>query len=44
MLGNTAVGFGVAYASTLNETNPPTGGSTSSSATQFGFNLGLISK
>ena len=44
MLGNTAVGFGVAYASTLNETNPPTGGSTSSSAKQFGFNLGLISR
>lgn len=44
LFGNTAVGLGVAYASTLNETNPPTGGSTSSSAKQFGVNLGIISK
>lgn len=43
-MGNTVFGFGVAYASTLNETNPPAGGSTSSSAKQFGFNLGVISK
>lgn len=44
MVGNTAIGFGVAYASTLNETTPPTGGSTTSKAMQLGFNAGLITK
>lgn len=44
MMGNTAIGFGVAYASTKNETTPPTGGATSSSAMQLGFNLGMITK
>ncbi len=42
-MGNTAIGFGIAYTSTNNENIPPTGGSTSSSAKQLGFNLGLIS-
>jgi hypothetical protein len=42
--GNTAVGLGVAYASTKNETSPGgTTGTTSTSASQIGFNLGVIS-
>lgn len=41
---NTAVGLGVAYTGTLNESTPPTGGSTSSSAKQFGVNLGIVSQ
>lgn len=45
MLGNTAIGLGVAYASTTNESSPGgTAGTTTSSASQFGVNLGLISK
>lgn len=45
MLGNTAVGLGIAYASTTNESSPGgTAGTTTSSASQFGVNLGLISK
>jgi hypothetical protein len=40
---NTTVGLGVAYASTSNDINPPTGGSTEGSASQLGFNLGVIS-
>jgi hypothetical protein len=39
----TKVGLGVAYASTSNDINPPTGASTEGSASQFGFNLGVIS-
>jgi len=41
--GQTIVGLGIAYASTSNDINPPTGGSTEGSASQFGFNLGVIS-
>jgi len=45
MLGNTAVGIGVAYASTTNESSPGgTAGTTTSSASQIGFNLGIITK
>jgi hypothetical protein len=40
---NTIVGLGVAYASTTNDVTPPTGGSTEGSASQIGFNLGVIS-
>ena len=39
----TKVGLGIAYASTSNDVNPPTGGSTEGSASQIGFNLGVIS-
>jgi hypothetical protein len=41
--GQNVIGLGIAYASTSNEVNPPTGASTEGSASQFGFNLGLIS-
>jgi len=41
--GRTIVGLGIAYASTSNDVNPPTGGSTEGSASQLGFNLGIIS-
>lgn len=41
--GQTIVGLGIAYASTSNDINPPTGGSSEGSASQFGFNLGVIS-
>lgn len=40
---NTVVGLGIAYASTTNDVTPPTGGSSEGSASQFGFNLGVIS-
>jgi hypothetical protein len=40
--GNSTVGLGVAYASTSNDFNPPTGGSSEGSASQIGFNLGLL--
>lgn len=43
--GNTVFGLGVAYASTTNESSPGgTAGTTTSSASQLGFNLGLISQ
>lgn len=43
--GNSVVGLGVAYASTTNENNPGgTVGKTTASASQIGFNLGLISQ
>ena len=43
--GNTSVGLGIAYASTTNESSPGgTTGTTTSSASQIGFNLGIISK
>ena len=41
--GQTTVGLGIAYANTSNDVNPPTGGSTEGSASQLGFNLGVIS-
>ena len=41
--GRTIIGLGIAYASTSNDVNPPTGGSTEGSASQLGFNLGVIS-
>jgi hypothetical protein len=40
--GRSTVGLGVAYASTSNDFKPPTGGSSEGSATQMGFNLGLL--
>jgi hypothetical protein len=42
--GNSVFGFGVAYASTTNEFNPASGNGTSGSASQIGFNAGLITK
>jgi hypothetical protein len=42
-LGRTEVGLGVAYASTSNDVNPPTGGSSEGSSSQLGFNLGAVS-
>lgn len=42
--GNTVFGFGFALASTTNETNPATGNGTSGSASQIGFNAGLVTK
>jgi len=43
--GNTVVGLGVAYAATTNESSPGgTAGTTTASASQIGFNLGLISQ
>lgn len=36
------VGLAVAYATTTNEANPATGGSTTGSASQFGVNAGII--
>lgn len=41
--GRMIFGLGIAYASTSTEINPPTGASSKGSASQFGFNLGLIS-
>lgn len=40
--GNTSLGLGVAYTSTTNDFNPPSGGSSSGSASQIGFNLGVL--
>lgn len=43
--GNTVVGLGIAYASTTNESSPGgTAGTTTTSASQIGFNLGIITK
>jgi hypothetical protein len=42
--GNTSFGLGVAYASTSNEFNPPTGNGSVASASQFGVNAGLVTK
>ncbi len=43
--GNSVVGLGVAYASTINESSPGgTAGTTTASASQIGFNLGLIAQ
>jgi hypothetical protein len=41
--GKTSIGLGVAYASTTNDVTPDTGNGTEGSATQFGFNLGIVS-
>lgn len=41
--GQLIVGLGIAYAATSKDVNPPAGGSTEGSASQLGFNLGLIS-
>lgn len=38
------IGLGIAYASTTNESNPATGGSTKGSASQFGLNAGILTK
>jgi len=42
--GNSVVGLGVAYATTTNETKPATGTGTLGSATQIGFNAGIVTK
>ena len=43
--GSSVFGIGVAYASTTNESSPGgTAGTTTSSASQIGFNLGLITQ
>ena len=42
--GNSVFGLGVAYATTTNEFNPATGNSTTGSATQIGFNAGIVTK
>jgi hypothetical protein len=42
-LGNSILGLGLAYASTTNDVTPPTIGSSEGSASQLGFNLGVIS-
>lgn len=42
--GGTAFGFGVAYASTNNEFAPDTGAGSIGSATQLGFNAGIVTK
>jgi len=39
---HTTIGLGVAYASTSNDFNPPTGGSSEGSASQIGVNLGAL--
>jgi hypothetical protein len=41
--GNSILGLGLAYASTTNDVTPPTNGSSEGSASQLGFNLGVIS-
>lgn len=41
--GNTSLGLGVAYASTTNDFTPDSGAATEGSASQIGFNLGLLS-
>lgn len=42
--GNTIFGLGIAYATTTNEYKPSTGTGTLGSATQIGFNAGIITK
>jgi len=42
-MGNSIIGLGLAYASTTNKFTPPTSGSSEGSASQLGFNLGVIS-
>ncbi len=41
-IGKMRLGFGFAFAGTSNETSPPTGNSTSSSASQIGLNPGIL--
>lgn len=43
--GNTVVGLGVAYAATTNESSPGgTAGTSTASASQIGFNLGIVAQ
>ncbi|OGU73747.1 MAG: hypothetical protein A2V93_04670 [Ignavibacteria bacterium RBG_16_34_14] len=42
--GNTVIGLGVAYASTTNELKPDTGTGAIGSASQLGFNAGIVTK
>lgn len=42
--GNTVFGFGFAFASTTNESNPAGGNGTNGSASQLGFNAGIVTK
>ena len=41
--GNTAIGLGIAFASTTNDFTPASGTSSEGAASQIGFNLGVIS-
>jgi len=41
--GNTALGLGIAYASTTNDFTPATGTSSEGAASQLGFNIGIVS-
>lgn len=41
-LGNAVIGFGIAYAASTNDFNPPVGNGTEGSASQLGINAGLI--
>jgi len=41
-LGKLSVGLGVSYAGSTNQNNPATGGSTEGSASQLGFNVGVV--
>lgn len=40
--GKLSVGLGVSYAGSTNQNNPATGGSTEGSASQLGFNVGVV--
>jgi hypothetical protein len=41
-LGMFSIGLGVSYAHSTNQNNPPTGGSTETTASQIGFNAGIV--
>ncbi len=41
-IGKMSLGFGFAFASTTNQTSPPQGNSTTSSASQIGINPGIL--
>jgi len=43
-LGNAILGVGVAYASSVNDVNPPQGNSSEGSASQLGLNVGILTK
>lgn len=42
--GNTSFGLGVAFASTTNEATPAGGSTSTGSASQLGFNVGIVTK
>ena len=41
-VGMLSIGLGVSYAHSTNQSNPATGGSTESTASQIGFNAGVV--